>query len=98
MNKPDYIGKTVISAKTKNRFVLMNIHAAYIVIAAEELNPYGTRSTYTLKTDRIDPFTSGELYFEDAALTERFKKEYQEYCQSEGGSSEAWMHWMLNGN
>ena len=98
MNKRDFIGKVVISAKTKNRFVLTKIHAAYINIGSEELDQYGTRSIHTFETDYQDPFTSGDLYFEDAALTERFKKEYKEYCRSEEGRSEAWMHWMLNGN
>ena len=98
MNKRDYIGKVVISAKTQNRFILTKIHAAYIDIDSVELNQYGTRSTYTFKVDRTDPFTSGDLYFEDAALTERFKKEFKEYCSSEAGSSEEWMNWMLTGN
>ena len=98
MNKRDFIGKVVISAKTKNRFVLTKIHAAYIDIGSEELNRYGTRSTYMFKVDNEDPFTSGDLYFEDAALTERFKKEYGEYCRSEEGRSEAWMYWMQTCN
>lgn len=98
MNKRDFIGKVVISAKTKNRFVLTKIHAAYINIGSEELNQYGTRSTHMFKVDNEDPFTSGALYFEDATLTERFKKEYKEYCLSEEGRSEAWMYWMLTGD
>ena len=98
MNKRDYIGKIVISAKTQNRFVLTKIHAAYINIGSEELNQYGTSSTHTFETDHGDPFASGDLYFEDAALTERFIKEYNEYCRSEEGSSEAWMYWMMRGN
>ena len=98
MNKRDFIGKVVISAKTKNRFVLTKIHATHINIGSEELDQYGTRSGHTFETDHGDPFTSGALYFEDAALTERFKKEYKEYCLSEEGRSEAWMDWMLTGN
>ena len=98
MNKRDFIGKVVISAKTNNRFVLTKIHAAHIDIGSEELNQYGTRSTHTYETEHGDPFTRGDLYFEDAALTERFKKEYNEYCRSEEGRSEAWMYWMLAGN
>ena len=94
MNKIAFIGKVVISTKTKTRFVLTKIHAAYICVGSEELNQYGTRSGYMFKTDRDDPFTSGDLYFEDAALTERFKKEYKEYCLSEEGRSEAWLYWM----
>jgi hypothetical protein len=94
MNKQDFIGRVVISAKTKNKFVLTKIHAAYINIGCGELNRYGTRLSYSYEVDCEDPFTRGDLYFEDAALTERFKKEYNEYCRSEEGRSEAWMYWM----
>ena len=94
MNKQAYLGKVVISAKTKNRFILTKIHAAYIDIGSEQLNQYGTRSTYMYKTDNTDPFTSGALYFEDATLTEPFKREYKDYYRSEEGRSEAWMYWM----
>jgi protein-S-isoprenylcysteine O-methyltransferase Ste14 len=95
MNKKDYIGKVVISAKTKNRFVLTKIHAAYICVGTEKLNEYGTRSSYMFKNDNEDPFTSGALYFEDKTLNEKFKKEYKEYCFSENGRSESYMYWML---
>ena len=98
MNKRAFIGKTVISTKTKNRFVLTKIHAAYICVGSEELNQYGTRSGYMFKTDGEDPFTSGELHFEDTALTELFKKEYRDYCRSEEGRSEAWLYWMQTGD
>ena len=57
----------------------MKIHAAYINIGSEELDQYGARQTYKYEVGCEDPFTSGDLYFEDAALTERFKKEYNEY-------------------
>jgi hypothetical protein len=98
MNKQDYIGKVVISSNTKKRYILTKIHATYICVDSEKLNQYGTRSSYMFKTDNEDPFTSGDLYFEDAALTERFKKEYKEHCRSEDGHSEAWMNWMLTGD
>ena len=95
MNKKDYVGKVVISAKTKNRFVLTKIHAAYICVGTEKLNVHGTRDSYIFKNDNKDPFTSGALHFEDVTLNEKFKKEYKEYCSSEGGRSEAYMYWML---
>ncbi len=98
MNKRDYIGKTVISAKTKCRFILTKIHAAYISVGSEELNKYGTRSAYTFNTDNTDPFTSGDLYFENAALTDSFCKDYQAYCRSDEGRSEAWLYWMQTCN
>ena len=98
MNKQDYIGKDFISSNTKKRYILTEIHAAYICVDSEKLNQYGTPSSYMFKTNNGDPFTSGDLYFEDAALTERFKKEYKEYCLSEIGRSEAWMDWMLTGD
>ena len=98
MNKRDYVGKVVISAKTKNRFVLTEIHAEYICVETEKLNAYGTRDSYMFKNDNEDPFTSGDLYFEDVTLNEKFKKEYKEYRFSDGGRSEAYMYWMLTGD
>ena len=98
MNKRDYIGKVVLSASTQQRFILTEIHATYISVGSEELNRYGTRSYYMFKTENGDPFTSGDLCFEDATLTERFQTEYKDYCRSEEGRSEAWMHWMLTGD
>ena len=56
MNKKDYIGKVVISAKTKNRFVLTEIHAAYICVGTEKLNAYGTRDSYMFKNDNDNKF------------------------------------------
>ena len=98
MNKQNFIGKVVISAKTQNRFILTKIHAAYICVGSEKLNQYGTRSSYMFKVDNEDPFTTGALYFEDAAVTELFKKEYRDYCLSEEGRSEALMYWMQTCN
>ena len=98
MNKKDYVGKVVISAETKNRFVLTEIHAAYICVGTEKLNVYGTRDCYMFKIDNEDPFTSGALYFEEETLNEKFKKEYKEYRFSKAGSAEAWMYWMLTGD
>ena len=48
--------------------------------------------------DNEDPFTMGELFFEDVTLNEKFKKEYKEYCFSEEGSSEAYIYWVQTGN
>ena len=98
MNKQDYIGKVVISSNTKKRYILTKIHATYISVDSEKLNQYGTRSSYMFKNDNEDPFTSGDLYFEDLTRNERFKKEYKEYCFSKEGGSEAYMYWMLTGD
>ena len=98
MNKRDFIGKVVISSKSKCRFLLTKIHAAYIGIRDADADKDGTRSSYTLDTCNEDPFTSGIMYFEDASLTERFKKEYKEYCRTEEGRTEAWMYWMQTCN
>ena len=94
MDKRNYIGKVVISAKTKNRFVVTEINAAYICLGDEKLNQYGTRSGYMFKTDNRDPFKEGDLYFEDAVLNVLFQKEYSDYCRSEEGRTEAFLYWM----
>jgi hypothetical protein len=90
----DFLGKVVIGAETNTRYVLTKIHAAYITVGTEKLNVYGTRTSYLFKTDNEDPFTSGALRFEDASLTELFKKAYQEYCRSEYGRAEAYLYWV----
>ncbi len=95
MELKDFIGKVVVSTKTKTRYILTKIHAAYITVETEKLNEHGTRSSYLFKTENEDTFTSGALRFEDASLTEVFKKVYKEYCRSEDGRAEAYWHWML---
>ena len=95
MELKEFVGKVVIGTKTNTRYILTKIHAAYITVETEELNVYGTRSSYLFKTNNEDPFTSGALRFEDASLTELFKKAYQEYCRSEYGRSEAYLYWVL---
>lgn len=94
MELKDFIGKVVIGSKTNTRYVLTKIHAAYITVGTEKLNVYGTRTSYLFKTDNEDPFTSGALCFEDASLTELFKKAYKEYCRSEYGRTEAYLYWV----
>ncbi len=94
MELKEFVGKVVIGTKTNTRYILTKIHAAYITVGTEELNVYGTRSSYLFKTDNEDPFTSGALRFEDASLTEMFKKAYQKYCRSEYGRAEAYLYWV----
>ena len=95
MELKNFIGKVVISAKTKTRYLLTKVHAAYITVGTETLNAYGTRNSYLYKTENGDPFTNGALYFEDAALTELFKKCYSEYCCSDDGRTEAYGYWLM---
>jgi hypothetical protein len=98
MNKREYIGKVVVSAKTKARFILVEVHAAYLTIATPERNAYGTRSHYRIDVLAQDPFSSKEMYFEDDAVHEKFIQEYPAYIHSESGRAEANLHWILTGD
>ena len=95
MELKDFVGKVVISTKTRTRYILTKIHAVYIQVGTEKLNEYGTRSSYLFKTENGDPFSRGVLSFEDVSLTEAFKQAYNEYCRSEFGRAEAYWHWLM---
>jgi hypothetical protein len=94
MNKKDYIGKVVISTKTKTRYILTEITSPEIRAKTIELNSSGYPSHYVWKTINGDPFSNGYLIFEDETLNEKFKKTYDEYCHSEDAYWEEYGYWM----
>jgi hypothetical protein len=74
MEIKDFIGKVVISARTKERYILTKVASPYIEVKTEKLNEYGGRSCYRFETINGDPFTRGVLVFEDASLMLPFQK------------------------
>jgi hypothetical protein len=94
MEIKDFIGKVVISAKTKERYILTKVASPYIEVKTEKLNEYGGRSCYRFETINGDPFTRGVLVFEDASLMLPFQKAYEAYSHSEDARWEEYGYWM----
>ena len=94
MEIKEFIGKIVINAKTKERYILSKVTSPYIEVKTEKLNEYGGRSCYRFETINGDPFARGVLIFEDVTLAEYFKKAYEEYSRSEDAYWEEYGYWM----
>ena len=94
MEIKEFIGKIVVSASTKERYILTKITSPYIEVKTEKLNEYGGRSCYRFETINGDPFERGVLIFEDASLAVPFKNAYYEYCHSKDAYWEEYGYWM----
>lgn len=94
MELNSFIGKVVISTKTKKRFVLYRISAPSIVVQEEKPDEKGLRRWFSFETANGDPFANELLVFEDASLTEPFIKAYSAHCNSEDGRWEEFEYWM----
>ena len=94
MEIKDFIGEIVISASTKERYILTKITSPYIEVKTEKLNEYGGRSCYRFETINGEPFERGVLIFEDISLAAPFKKAYEEYSHSEDARWEEYGYWM----
>ena len=94
MEIKDFIGKVVVSTKTKTRYILTGVTSPEISAKTVDVNSSGYPSNYVWETINGDPFTNGYLVFEDATLNEPFKKAYNEYCRSEDARLEEWIYWM----
>ena len=94
MELKDFIGKTVISVKSKKRYVLDRITAPEIRVHTEEHNQYGGYSYYCWETINGDPISEGSLVFEDQSLTEPFKEAYKAYCSTEDARWESYGYYL----
>ena len=94
MEIKDFIGKIVINAKTKERYILSKVTSPYIEVKTEKLNEYGGRSCYRFETINGDPLERGVLIFEDVSLASTFKKVYNEYSHSKDAYWEEYGYWM----
>ncbi len=94
MELKDFIGKIVISSKSKTKYVLTKITAPEIVARCEKLNEYGCYSHYCWETINGDPISNGYLVFEDRSLTEPFKATYSAHCHTEKARLENYGYYM----
>jgi hypothetical protein len=94
MELNSFIGKTVISTSTHNRYVIEKITSPYIGVRSEKPNSSGYHSHYRFDCINGDPITNGDLIFEDETLTESFKKIYNDYCHSKDAYYEEIGFWM----
>lgn len=94
MELKDFIGKVVISTKTKQRFYLHRITAPDIGTVTVAPDSFGHHTFYRWDTINGDPFSNGNLIFEDATLLEPFKKVYDAYCRTEDAYWENYGYWM----
>ena len=95
MNMNEFVGKVVVSAETKKRFVLTSITAVEMKARAENLKDRGFYDTYSWSTLNSDPISLGELIFEDASLKESFIKAFEAYCNSAEGWWERYEHFFF---
>lgn len=92
MELKDFIGKVVVSNYTKRKFKISNITAP--TIEAYCIDP-NERGCYSWPTISGDPFTNGDLAFEDETLLEPFKAAYNAYCRTEDAYWEEYGYWMM---
>jgi hypothetical protein len=94
MELKQFIGKTVISTSTKNRYVIEKITAPYIGVRSGNPNSSGYPSHYRFDCINGDPISNGTLIFEDQSLAEPFKETYTAHCRSTDGYWEDYGYWM----
>ena len=94
MELKDFIGKVVICAVTKQRFVLRRITSPCIEVTAVEKDARGYRASYSWPTINGDPISTGVLVFEDASLTAPFKAAFSAHCHTRDAYYEEIGYWM----
>ena len=94
MELKSFVGKVVISAEPKRRYVIRRITAFSIEGSAVEKDARGYHASYCWSTINGDPISNGVLTFEDTALTEPFKKAYEAYSHTEDAYWENVGYWM----
>ena len=94
MELKDFIGKVVIGAESKKRYVLRRITAPCIEVTTVEKDARGKCASYCWPTINGDPISTGVLLFEDASLTEPFKEAYEAYSRTKDAYWENYGYWM----
>ena len=94
MELKDFIGKVVINTQTKRRFILHRITSPEITVYDEAEAKKGRLFCYCWKTINGDPFTNGNLIFEDESLNEPFKAVFATYGRSRDAFWEEYDYWM----
>ena len=94
MELESFIGKVVVSSKTKKRYVIYKITSPEILVRDELPDENGNRKCFGFATINTDPITNGALMFEDKNLTEPFKMAFSDYCHSSDAYWEELGYWM----
>ena len=94
MELQDFIGKVVIDVASGKRYILRRITAPYIEATTAETDAQGHCASHCWCTINGDPISSGTLLFEDATLTELFKKAYAAYSHTNDAYWENYGYWM----
>ena len=94
MELKDFIGKIVIRTTDGKRLVLDEITSPEIKAWTLNADATGHYTRYCWRTIHGDPFSKGELIFEDPSLTDSFKAFYQAYCRTEDAFWEEYGYWM----
>lgn len=89
-----FIGQVVIASATQRRFLIQRITAPEIVVVSEVHGISGYPEHYVYRTINGDPISTGALFFEDATLTEPFKKAYEAYSNTKDAYWENYGYWM----
>lgn len=97
MELKDFIGKVVVGAQSKRRYILQEITSPYITAVTEAPDANGRHISYKWETINGDPISRGVLVFEDPALTASFKAAYDAYCRSKDAYWEEYGYWMRKG-
>ena len=94
MELKDFVGKVVVSAESKKRYVLRRITSPCIEVSTVEKDAQGRCASYCWATINGDPISTGALVFEDTSLTEPFKEAYTAYCHTRDAYYEEIGYWM----
>ena len=94
MELNDFIGKVVVSAESKRRFVLRKITSPYIEATTVQRDAQGNCASYRWGTINGDPVSTGALVFEDTSLTAPFKAAFSAHCHTRDAYFEEYGYWM----
>ena len=94
MELRNFIGKVVVGAESKRRYVIQRVTAAYMDVRVAEPDARGRYAAYRWNTDNGDPISKGTLVFEDASLNEPFKVAFRAHCQTEKAYWEGYGYWL----
>ena len=94
MELKEFVGKVVIGAESKKRYVLRRITSPCIEVTAVEKDARGYCASYSWPTINGDPISTGALIFEDASLTEHFKAAFSAHCHTRDAYYEEIGYWM----
>ena len=94
MELKEFIGKVVVGAESKKRYVLRRITSPCIEVTAVEKDARGYCASYSWPTINGDPISTGALVFEDASLTAPFRAAYTAHCHTKEAYWEEYGYWM----